>query len=160
MDKLPDNHFDYPENTYDISYGEWLPWATQINIDYAKSMTDKLVLSNGQKVSFGRYNGYLEFILPEEGADYADVPFIWYKGYTAFDETGKELNISMSEIGFVRVNTSNAQGKIIVQYKITPLKIASYFITLAAIIVLILMIIRKIIRRKNKIISPATVKTT
>lgn len=159
LDKLPDNHFDYSENTFDISYGEWLPWATQINIDYAKTMTDKLVLNNGQGISFGRYNGYLEFILPEEGADYADVPFIWYKGYTAVDETGKELEISMSDIGFVRVDTSNAHGKIKVQYKITPLKIISYFITLAAIIVLVIMIIRNIIRRKKKRNSSVTVKT-
>lgn len=162
LDKLPDDHFEYSENTFDISYGEWLPWATQINIGYAKTMTDKLVLSNGQGVSFGRYNGYLEFILPDEGADYADVPFIWYKGYTAADETGKELEISMSDIGFVRVDTSDAQGKIKVQYKITPLKILSYFITLAAIIVLIIMIIRKIIlrKRKNKTNSTAAIEKT
>ena len=112
-------------------------------------MTDKLVLNNGQQVPFGRYNGYLEFIMPEEGADYADVPFIWYKGYTAEDETGKELDISMNEIGFVRVDTSDAQGKVMVQYKVTPLKITSYFITLATIIFLIIMIIRNIIRRKK-----------
>ena len=117
-------------------------------------MTDKLVLNNGQQVPFGRYNGYLEFIMPEEGADYADVPFIWYKGYTAEDETGKELDISMNEIGFVRVDTSDAQGKVMVQYKVTPLKIISYIITLTAFITLAVMVIVKIIRKKNKSIMP------
>ena len=157
-EKYPDDHYDYAENTFDVSYGEWLPWSTQIYIDYAKEMTDKLVLSDGQELSFGRYNGYLEFVLPEEGAFYADVPFIWYKGYTAEDETGKALETSMSEIGFVRVDTSNAKGKIIVQYKITPLKIISYIITISAIVTLVIMVIMKI-RRKNKIIPPATAET-
>ena len=154
LGEYPDNYYDDPEQTYDVSYGEWLPWATQINIDYAREMTDKLVLNNGQQVPFGRYNGYLEFIMPEEGADYADVPFIWYKGYTAEDETGKELDISMNEIGFVRVDTSDAQGKVMVQYKVTPLKIISYIITLTAFITLAVMVIVKIIRKKNKSIMP------
>ena len=81
-------------------------------------------------------------------------PFIWYKGYTAEDETGKELDISMNEIGFVRVDTSDAQGKVMVQYKVTPLKIISYIITLTAFITLAVMVIVKIIRKKNKSIMP------
>ncbi|WP_337483908.1 hypothetical protein, partial [Porcipelethomonas sp.] len=68
--------------------------------------------------------------------------------------TGKELDISMNEIGFVRVDTSDAQGKVMVQYKVTPLKIISYIITLTAFITLAVMVIVKIIRKKNKSIMP------
>lgn len=151
MDYRANDFYDYSENTFDISYGEWIPWASQVNIDTVKTLTDTLTLDNGKEISFGRHNGLLKFNLPKDGAEYADIPFIWYKGYTANDEEGQELETSMNDLGMLRVNTLNAKGEITVEYKYTLIKIISPIISIAAVLILTVIFILKKIRNKKKV---------
>lgn len=147
-DKLPDEHYQYAENTFDIGYGEWIPWAAHLNQDTVKTLTDRLILDNGEEISFERDNGKLTFTAPENGNAYADVPFIWYKGYTATDENGQKLETSMNDYGMLRVDISNSKGEITVEYKLTFIKIISYFISAASLLVLASIFIIKKIRKK------------
>ncbi len=148
-DKLPDDHYQSSEYTFDVGYGEWLPWATKLNFEEVKNLSGKLILESGEEVSFDRDNGKLTFTAPETGNAYADIPYIWYKGYKATDENGTELKAFMNDKGMLRVDISNAKGLITVEYKLTVIKIVSYIISILTVIILAIFFILKKIRKKS-----------
>ena len=69
-----------------------------------RARTDVLTLDDTITCSFERNVNELHFTTPEGDAKTAEVPYIWYKGYEAVDETGAELPVTMSDHGFVSVN--------------------------------------------------------
>ncbi len=132
------NHYDNVEETYHIGMGEWLPRAANENgKNVLKKMGNSVVLSNNEWIFCKRENGKLSFELPEySNAEYAELPFIWYKGYEAYDENGRELEISMSENGLVKVDIENAVGTVNVRHKPTTLRMISYFVSAVTIVIL------------------------
>ena len=136
-------------STFNISQGEWLPLAANdAGVSALRGRGENVLLDNSL-IPCERKNGTLTFVLSEnETADHAELPYIWYKGYEAEDENGNRLDISMSDIGLVQVDLRNAVGKITVEHKPTTIRIVSYFISLAAIVALIITTI--FLRRKRR----------
>ncbi len=142
-----DDHYDNISETTAIGNGEWLPRAAQNGgKDAVVEMGDRIILDSGEYIDCERNNGTLTFTL-NESANYAVLPYIWYKGYEAADENGLQLETTMSENGLLEVKLSGAQGRITVEHHPTFIKTISYFISLASVILLV--IIPIIIRRKK-----------
>lgn len=146
-----DHYYSNVNDTYYVGAGEWLPRAANAHgKDIIKAMGETVSLSNGASLPCERDNGTLNFKL-SENADYAVLPYIWYKGYEAADENGNALEISMSENGLVQVDLHGASGVITVEHKPTAIKIISAFISLAAALALsAVAVIRQIKSRKSK----------
>lgn len=138
------------EMTYHIGMGEWLPWNAKINLDKVKERTDKLLLDGEKEVEFERKGGKLTFVLPKEEYKYAEIPYIWYKGYTAKDETGLNMYVNMSDIGMVKVDLSRAVGEVTIEYRSTPLQVTAYIMTFTSLTGLIIFFFASKIKGKKK----------
>lgn len=144
------DHYSTVSETYHIGLGEWLPRATQGNgINTLREMGENVLLSNDKSIPCERENGTLIFDLGDnESADFAKLPYVWYKGYEARDVNGNNLNISMSDNGLVQVDLHGANGKITVEHKPTALRITGYFISALSVTSLLLLSI--ILHRKKR----------
>lgn len=151
-DHFDSNYYAVTEGaTYYIGAGEWLPRATQGDgIDTLRKLQDNVLLNNNVKIPCERVNGTLSFDLESQNAEYVIAPYVWYKGYTAADENGRELVVSMSENGLVRVDLHGANGQITIQHKPTTVKIISYFISLAGILFILAITIIPRVRRTKQ----------
>lgn len=145
------DYYSYPENTYTMGYGEWLPWTAKCALsdhqEEFENRTMNIYTDSGSMISGLKGDGYVSFDIPAEGSSYIDVPFIWYKGYKAKDSSGNELPVTMSDFGFVRVDTLSASGNVEVEYKISAAAILSYIVSAFSAAGVILL---GIIRLKNK----------
>ncbi|MDE7231266.1 MAG: hypothetical protein K2N56_12360 [Oscillospiraceae bacterium] len=144
-----DHYSDFTE-TYHIGAGEWLPRAAQGDgLNIVRSMGDNVLLNGNKKLLCERENGTLNFELNgSENADFAILPYVWYKGYEARDMSGNVLNVAMSDNGLVQVDLRGANGTITVEHKPTPLRIAAYCISAVSIIALLTAAV--IFRRRRK----------
>lgn len=147
-----DHYSSNAAETYSIGQGEWLPRKAQgAGIDHLKKIDGNVLLSTGKIIPCERENGSLEFDMNgAENAEFAILPYIWYKGYSARDENGNALEITMSNEGLVRVDLHGTSGKISVEHHATPLKTASGFISAfsaAGLIALSVILYRK--RKRN-----------
>ena len=126
------------EQTYSIGYGEWIPWAAKNIMDDVKKHVNKVILNDGTEASFNRESNYIEFT-PDKPCDYAIIPYIWYKGYRAYDEGGNEYDVTMSDKGLVSVDLKDktAEGKIRVKYHFTPLRTAAVTISVVSALLII-----------------------
>ncbi len=150
-DPYENDHYSNTENTFSVGQGEWLPRAAQSEgINLLRTLGDNVILSNDQLIPCERHNGDLTFDLGEnEGIEFAKLPYIWYNGYEAKDENGKDLEIKMSDNGLVQVDLHAANGVITVEHKPTALKIAGYIISAVSIAVIITLSIVFYRRRKR-----------
>lgn len=120
-----------------VGIGEWYPCKAKENIDAVQYYSDKLIANNGTEMAFERNNGTLTFEFEDENIQYADVPYISYKGYKATDSAGKELKQEMNDHGMIRVDLSGAaHGKITVKHYLTPVRIFAYILTAVSIFAL------------------------
>lgn len=107
----------------------------------------------GDEISGIRQNEVFSFTASSEAA-YYDVPFIWYKGYTAYTENGTRLQTTKDpEHGMVRVLTNGLEGSetVNVRYTGTPILYISYGITFLAFLGLFLVGIIRLIHMKKKL---------
>ncbi len=128
---------------------EWLP--VQTTREYLKNPTIAKN-SNGTSIEGKRIDNCFVFT-SEENAEYCDIPFVWYKGFCALTEDGKELQVSqVPETGLARVNTENlsASSKITVWYRGTWLQNVAYLISFAASLIWIFFTLYKKIRGLSK----------
>lgn len=140
--------------TFYVGVGEWYPWNAKVNIDSMSYHSDKLIADNGTELAFERNNGTLTFELENEDYQYADVPYIGYKGYKATDSSGKELKQEMNDHGMIRVYLSDAsKGTVTVKHHLTPVRIFAYILSAVSIMGLTVCALRK-----NKSHKKRTVK--
>ena len=122
---------------------EYLPQNTDLEDIYLYNINDK-----ENKLHFEQYGSNIEFdyteeILPME----INIPLIYYKGYTAsiIDKNGEKTKLYVEKNeknGHVLVKSDEIiTGKIVVEYKATPIQIISYVITYIALIGIIIFII-------------------
>jgi len=150
---LDEAHYKKAETTFDIGFGEWLPVTAKRALDENeedyRSRTSLLVTDSGENLSYSRGAGILTFDIPENHCEYADVPFIWYKGYKASDSTGRELEVTSSDKGFVRVDTSSAEGTVEVRFQTSPLSIISSVISVVSVSGLVVLGVIRLVKRKK-----------
>lgn len=146
------------EQTYSIGYGEWIPWAAKNIMDDVKKHVNKVILNDGTEASFNRESNYIEFT-PDKPCDYAIIPYIWYKGYRAYDEGGNEYDVTMSDKGLVSVDLKDktAEGKIRVKYHFTPLRTAAVTISVISALLIIACYGAMTVKRKKNSKTAAAV---
>ena len=123
--------------TFSIGMSEYLPMAARNDGDAMRARTDVLTLDDTITCSFERNANELHFTTPEGDAKTAEVPYIWYKGYEAVDETGAELPVTMSDHGFVSVELPGGVHEITVTHHATPVRVACNVGSLLAAVALL-----------------------
>lgn len=145
-----DDYYDYKPYTGAVIAGEWLPQTVkdaQALIDQSEHM----IYDDGSEASFKREKAKV-FAKIDKGHSYVDVPFLYYKGYTAIltDASGntKELSVTgEGENGLCRVMLDGEGGDLTVYYKGTILQLVSLIIS---ILFLLLVFDRLYLRNKYK----------
>ncbi|MCR4589529.1 MAG: YfhO family protein [Lachnospiraceae bacterium] len=135
-----DDYYDVVEYTKSVIGGEWLPAAVESRGKLGK-YNDLAFDDSGEKIAVTRQGNSL--YVKDVNSEYVDVPFVYYLGYAAEDENGNPCRTDGSgENGRVRVYTGGA-GNLHVYYKGTLLQRTADIISIAALILLILLFIRK-----------------
>lgn len=132
------DYFDYKPFTATVIAGEWLPMA----VEEASLLVDEsehLIDNTGREIDFVRDKNAVVFAT-DSGTQYADVPFVFYKGYVAKGDDGTEFLVDGNgNNGFVRVYTNGYAGGIRVHYagtvvqKISGIFSIRYLIIICAI---------------------------
>lgn len=134
-----DDYYTYKPYTSNVIAGEWLPNAVT-DRDSLITDSEKMTASDGTELSFRREkNAVLADI--DSDYEYIDVPFIYYKGYSAeFDDgTGTRQKLEVTREGhngFCRVYMDgHNQGSLKVAYKGTVLMWISEFVSILTLII-------------------------
>lgn len=127
------DYYSYKPYTCNVIGGEWIPETVE---DFGSILEDseKMVASDGASVDFSRENGKVLSTVNEE-YEYIDVPFIYYKGYSAQiqNESGQKQKLQVDASGnngFCRVYTQGTKGLLTVNYTGTALLYVSYILTI------------------------------
>ena len=112
LDKAKNENFEYRTNNSDI----------KLNIEYDKG---KYIIEYSENMK----NSYIE------------LPIYYYGGYEIV-ESDNETDYISFEYGYVRINVTNNEGKIMLKYKYTFIQKISYLITAISYFILIIQIIK------------------
>ncbi|MCR5747984.1 MAG: hypothetical protein K6G03_09775 [Lachnospiraceae bacterium] len=129
-----DDYFEYVPYTAEVIGGEWMPTTVE-NRGALISQADSARLDDGSGIGVIRNKNELEISGIKKQVKYADVPFVYYKGYAAVNsDTNEFLKVSAEgENGCIRVYTEGAEN-IRVYYKGTAIQHMSDIISLISLI--------------------------
>lgn len=143
-----DDYFSYPAYTAEVIGGEWLPSAVT-DRDMLLETADTAIDSKGRTLSAKRYKNTLTVEGISSDASYVDVPFVYYKGYTAADGSKKRLvTDGTGRNGQVRVYTEGASS-VTVRYAGTMIQHISTALSLLFVAAAAFLIIRNSKRKKS-----------
>ncbi len=143
-----DDYYNYKPYTINVVAGEWLPQTVE-DPGTLLDMSEHFVFDDGSENEFTRYRAKVIANIESEH-EYADVPFIYYKGYSAVikDALGNKTKLVINgegDNGMCRVMLGGAKGELTVSYTGTLLQYISYIVT-----VLFLLLIFDLVYLKNK----------
>lgn len=154
------DYYSYKPFTANVIGGEWLPKAVE-DTDIVLNACDVAKTDKGEIIPVDRIKNALSIdinndkdgnAIESETIEYIDVPFIYYKGYTAQDENGNELSVDgTGENGYLRVYTETGDAKINhinVRYTGTLIQKISTAISIAAFLSLAVLVYIYIKRKK------------
>ena len=127
-----DDYYSYKPYTANVIAGEWLP-QTVTESGRLISQSESMVYDDGSTCAFER-NGSEITAHIDAGHEYVDVPFVYYKGYSAVltDAEGNRTKLLVSgegDNGLCRVELKNEQGDLTVKYTGTVLQYISVIIS-------------------------------
>lgn len=125
------DYYDYDEYTGNVIGGEWLPQTVK-SVGKLTKNCDTAISDIGN-INVDRYKNELSFTA--DGGSYVDVPFIFYKGYTA-SVNGKEIKVDgLGDNGMCRVYTDGLSGETVkVMYKATTIQLISIALSIFGLI--------------------------
>ena len=128
-----DDYYSYKPYTAFVIAGEWLP-QTVTESGRLVTQSDHMVFDDGSECAFERSGSKIIAHIGDRH-DYVDVPFIYYKGYSATiaDIAGSKTRLSVTgegDNGLCRVYLDGATGDITVNYTGTLIQYISLAITL------------------------------
>lgn len=140
------DYYSHKPYTANVIGGEWLPLTVE-DPDSLVEASEHMYTDNNSEITFSRIKNTIESNI-DSSYNYADVPFIYYKGYKAeiSDESGKhQLAIDgLGKNGLSRVYLNGNTGKLRVYYAGTALqKISSLVSGLSILLIVIFYVIRK-----------------
>ena len=143
-----DDYYSYKPYTANVIAGEWLP-ATVEEPGRLVGQSEHMVFDDGSEAGFERNKGKIISRI-EDSHIYVDVPFIYYKGYSAYlaDDQGNNTKLEVTdegENGMCRVLLDGAKGTLTVYYAGTILQ----YVSLATSVIFILLIF-DLLYLKNK----------
>ncbi len=127
-----DDYYSYKPFTANVIAGEWLP-STVKEPGSLVLMSDKMTYDDGSNAQFTRYRA--KIISDITGShEYVDVPFIYYKGYSAVitDDAGNKTSLEVTgdgENGMCRVALMQMNGELTVNYSGTILQKVSLIVS-------------------------------
>lgn len=143
-----DDYFSYAPYTETVIGGEWLP-ETASDRDRLTNDAGIAYLDNGESIDVRRTKNMIDISDIPSGVKYIDVPFIYYKGYAAKDESGERLKTDGNgSDGRVRVYTGGSEN-IHVYYEGTALQHISDTVSILSLLGIIITAI--LVRRKKTI---------
>lgn len=127
-----DDYYSYKPFTGSVIAGEWLPSAVT-EPEKLVAQSESMVYDDGRSVQFTREKGRIAASV-SAGHEYVDVPFIYYKGYSAVitDGAGNKTKLEVDGTGsngMCRVKLLKKEGKLTVSYTGTILQYASLIIS-------------------------------
>ena len=127
---MPNKGAHIDEKTFEIGYGEWLPYAEGKTVyDYYQMAGDtSLQNSVGEEVSYERKEHSVTLTFYADRDEYT-LPLLYYKGYEARGEDGAVLSVSPSDENKVVVHAADYTGQVILSYVGTPLQTTSYIVS-------------------------------
>jgi len=135
-----EDYFKTISNTATVGAGEWLPLAAK-NTSGVLASSNIVKADTGQYLSFNRKDNAILVESSFDGIKYFDVPFIYYKGYSAvLTNNGNEmLSLKVTgngENGFCRVELPQyAEGVVLVKYEGTFVQKSSYIISILTFLI-------------------------
>ena len=127
-----DDYYSYKPFTADVIAGEWLP-DTVTDPEGLVAQSEKMIYDDGESCDFTRDKAKLIATI-DAGHEYVDVPFLYYKGYSAVmvDANGNRTKLSVTgdgENGMCRVELSGSTGELTVKYSGTILQYISLIVS-------------------------------
>ncbi len=141
MERNDQGYYDYSDDYYshlpftaNVIAGEWLPETVTEKEDIVPE-SGRAVSDTGEELRFERNKNEIALSV-DRAYEYADVPFIYYKGYEALCSNGERLRIDGSgKNGFARVYFDNGEkGDIIVRYAGTKAQAVSKLVSAIAVL--------------------------
>ncbi len=127
-----DDYYNFKPYTVNVIAGEWLP-LTVDDRDRLLEQSEQFLFEDGSANDFTRYRAKVISNI-ESDHEYADVPFIYYKGYSAVikDADGNKTKLEITgegDNGLARVYLNGAKGELTVSYTGTILQYVSLILT-------------------------------
>lgn len=127
-----DDYYSFKPYTASVVAGEWLP-VTVTESGRLIDQSEELVFDDGENGDFVRNKGKVMATITGNH-EYADVPFIYYKGYSAVieDEDGNRTGLEVSgegDNGLCRVFLDGLAGELTVSYRGTIIQRVSSVIS-------------------------------
>ena len=165
------NYASYQYAGYEITYpyennigvGEFLPSYDLPASSYRSALlrrngrvtTNNPELAGTLEVTRGHGSVTVRFEGNNESDTYFDVPLLMYKGYAAYAELGDgtriELPVGYGDYNLVRVNLQSVvNGQVTVYYEGTAVQKASFVITVAAFVLLIVYLVLSYVISRRK----------
>ena len=143
-----DDYFNYKPYTVNVIGGEWLPQTVE-DPGELLDQSEHFVFDDGSETGFTRHRAKVIADI-DSGHEYADVPLVYYKGYSAVivDSEGNRIKPEINgdgKNGMCRVMLNGATGELTVSYTGTLLQYISYIVT-----ALFLLLIFDLVYLKNK----------
>lgn len=147
------DYYSYKPYTANVIGGEWLPVAVT-DREALVGLSDYMIDSEGNYLDFTRSRAVISGNIA--GAEYVDVPFIYYKGYKAklTEDNGsvRELTVSNEGTnGLCRVYTEGLNGELQVSYAGTSIIHVSAVVSLLTMIFCIGVLVYK--RKNHKLLK-------
>lgn len=140
------DYFSYKPFTTSVIAGEWLPVSVE-DRDKLLEDSEHMYDNNGDELEFERVKNRIVFTASSD-TEYVDVPFVYYKGYTAKGENGTRFVVDGNgENGLVRVYTNGINDVITVSYAGTIAQSGSLMISVLTIAILIVIAYKKLKNR-------------
>lgn len=148
------DYFSYQPFTFHIIAGEWLPESVE-DVKALEKQIDQAVANTGEAIAIERVKNTIKIKIDQEKYEYIDVPFVYYKGYSAYytgdNQQRKELMVSgEGNNGLCRVMCpdENLEGEIMIKYNGTHLQTLSYIISVLSVLIVVVI---AVLRRRNQI---------
>ncbi len=143
-----DDYFNFKPFTVNVIAGEWLPETVE-DRDRLLDQSEHFVFDDGSENEFTRYRAKVITNIDSEH-EYADVPLLYYKGYSAVikDADGNKTKLRITgegDNGMSRVYLEGAKGELTVSYTGTAMQYVSLILTH-----LFLLLIFDLVYLKNK----------
>lgn len=145
-----DDYYSYKPFTGGIIAGEWLPSAVD-DVGQVIEDSDHMYGTDDEDIDFARAKNAVEADITRN-YDYIDVPFVYYKGYSAKITDGGNVSelavVQGDRNGMARVETKGMTGHLVVKYSGTVIqKISTWLSILTGLGIVAYVILTK--KKKN-----------
>lgn len=126
-----------------ITWGEYVP--IDVDIDKYEERGEVITSNNEVDVEFEKKgtNITVQYENNKEEGTYLELPLLYYNGYVAVFNDGKELELDKGANGVIRVYLSEEKGNFMVYYGITLVRKISFIVSIISLLIFFITCIKK-----------------